>query len=554
MTTERADLLVIGASAAGLKCAARFRRLRPEARILVLDAAKDISVGACGLPYVVSGDIDDPEDLRKTAFDVLRDESFFASYKDIEVRTGVRAESIDIEAGTVHAATGDGTVTFSYGELLLATGAAPKVPSGMPAFSDRVRAVKAMDDARGIRGLLQTGQIEEVGIIGAGFIGCEMAEAFGSMWGCSVTLLEAADQVLPGMLDPDMAAIVESELRQQSVDVRTGTLVDRVEQSEGVVIHPRGAAPIEVDLVVVAIGVAPQVALAKAAGIEVGEAGGIVVDQHMRTNAPHVYAAGDCVECTSAVTGKAKMYALGSLANRQGRVAADHMAGRGSKFGPVAGSMIVKAFDLNASATGLTQGEAARMGKDVACVWGTFGDRAHYYPEERRVFAKMVFERGTGRVIGLQLVGRGDVARLVDVLSTVLLRGGTVDDLLDLEFAYAPPFAGALDPLHHLGAMAMAQQRDGVEPVGPTEDWGTSTCVDVRTPEEAQAAPWAGEAVHVPMGEVRRRVSELPAGDVVVVCEKGPRSLEVARWLGGLRDGSVRYLAGGRSLRQRDLG
>ena len=552
MTLHDTDLLVVGASAAGLKCASRFRRLRPNARIVVIDAAKDISVGACGLPYVVSGDIDDPNALRQTAFDVVRDEVFFAAYKDVTVLTGVRAESINVASKRVRAVRDGESLSFSYGELLIATGAAPRMPSGIE-LSDRVRTVKTMDDARSIRGLLQKGEIESVAIVGAGFIGCEMAEAFGSMWGCSVTLFEAADQVLPGILDPDMAKLVETELRRQSVQVRTSTLVDGVEQSDGVQVKV-GGEMLGFDLIVLAIGVAPQVELAKEAGLRLGQTGGIVVDEAMRTSAEHVYAAGDCVECRSAVTGRASLYALGSLANRQGRVAADRMAGRQSRFGSVAGSAIVKVFETNAAATGLTEREAEREGLDVQCVWGTFGDRAHYYPEEQKVFGKLVYERQTGRVIGLQVVGRADVARLVDVFSTVLVRKGTLEDLLELEFAYAPPFAGALDPLHHLGAMAIAQREDGVLAVGPADELEPSVWVDVRMPSEVAAAPWPETTLHVPMGELRSRQDELPDGDVVVLCEKGPRSLEVARWLGSVRKGPVRYLAGGRSLRQRDLG
>lgn len=552
MNIERADLLVIGASAAGLKCAARMRRLRPDARIIVVDASQEISVGACGLPYVVSGDIDDADALRETAFEVVRDEKYFAAYKNIDARTGLRVTSIDVEARTVRAASTAGEHMFAYGDLMLAMGASPIVPRGL-ALSSRVRVVKALDDARVLRSLLETGKIDAVAIVGAGFIGCEMAEAFGAMWGASVTLFEAAPQVLPGMLDADMAALVETELRNHSVDVRTRTLVARIEEADRVCVVPSTGSSIEVDLVVVAVGVAPNTALASNAGIAIGPSGGIIVDEMMHTNQPHVFAAGDCVQCVSAVDGSASLYALGSLANRQGRVAADAMAGRKSRFGPVAGSTIVKAFDVAASATGMTHTAAVARGIEAESVWGTFGDRAHYYPEEQRTFAKMVYERGTRRLVGLQVVGKGDIARLVDVFSTVLLRGGKADGLLELEFAYAPPFAAALDPLHHLGAIAVAQDEDGVRCVGPLEELDGASCLDVRMPAEIEAAPWDGESTQVEMSELRERLDRLPEGELVVLCEKGPRSYEVARWLGKVRGTVVRYLAGGRSMRHRDL-
>ncbi len=553
MNSARADLLVIGASAAGLKCAARYRRLCPDAIVVVIDCAREVSVGACGLPYVVSGDIDDPDALRETAFDALRDEAFFRDYKDIDVRTGVRADAIDTRARTVSATVlaGGTSVSFSYERLMLALGAAPKVLPGVTMGSDRVRFVKTMEDARSIRGLLEKGKADAVAVVGAGFIGCEMAEAFTAMWGCSVKLIEAADQLLPGMLDADMAAVVQKELESKSVQVFLRSPITRIDEGDVVTIQV-GNEPIEVDLAVVGVGVAPRSELALEAGIAVGDLGGIVVDEHMRTNAPGVYAAGDCVECRSAVTGKPTLAALGSLANRQGRVAADHMVGKTSHFGAVAKSTVVKVFDLNAAATGMTHADALRAGIDASSVWGTFGDRAHYYPDERRVFVRMVTERGTGRLVGLQVVSRGDVTRLVDVFCSLLLRGGRVRQLLDLEFAYAPPFASALDPLHHLAAMAMAQDEDGVEAVGPGEQIA-SLCVDVRTPEEAGAAPSEQGSLLVPMGELRARVDELPQGDLAILCEKGPRSMEVARWLGAKREGRVLYLAGGRSFRAKDL-
>ncbi len=553
MNSAHADLLVLGASAAGLKCAARYRRLRPDALIVVIDCTREISVGACGLPYVVSGDIDDPDALRETAFDALRDEDFFREYKGIEVRTGVRADAVDTGARTVAATVlADGTkVTFSYERLMLALGAAPRVLSGVVVGSDRVRFVKTMEDARVMRGLLEKGKVDTVGVVGAGFIGCEMAEAFGSMWGCSVKLIEAADQVLPGMLDADMASVVQKELESKSVQVLLRSPITRIDEGGAVTIHV-AAGPITVDLAAVGVGVTPRSTLAVDAGIAVGSLGGIVVDEHMRTSAPDVYAAGDCVECRSAVTGKPTLAALGSLANRQGRVAADHMVGRASRFGPVAKSTVVKVFDVNAAATGMTHADAVRAGIDARSVWGTFGDRAHYYPDERHMFARMVTERGTGRLVGLQVVSRGDVTRLVDVFCSVLLRGGCVEDLLDLEFAYAPPFASALDPLHHLAAMAMARDQDGVDAVGPGEQVA-AFCVDIRTPDEAGAAPWEEASVHVPMGELRARVGELPEGDLAILCEKGPRSMDVVRWLGAKRGGAVRYLAGGRSFRAKDL-
>lgn len=555
--SEHVDLLVVGASAAGLKCAARFRRSSPNARVVVLDAAREISVGACGLPYVVSGDIDDADSLRTTAFGAMRDEAFFEAYKGIEVLTSVRAETLDADRRRLFATRVDGgePMAISYGDLVLATGAVPIVPPALGPLSERVCTVKTMQDARVLRAALQAGRVESAAIIGAGFIGCEMAEAFGSLWGCSVTLLEAAPHVLPGLLDTEVATLVERHLRDQGVDVVTGARVGRLEQSARCSVHIEERASVEADLVVVAIGVTPEVRLARAAGLAIGVSGGIVVDEHMRTSREHVYAAGDCVECRSVVDGASRMAPLGSLANRQGRVVADAVAGVDARFGPIAGSMVVKVFDLNVAATGLTRRAAKASGLDVRVVWGTFGDIAHYYPGEEKLFGQMVFERGTGRLVGLQLASKGEVVGRVDVFSNLLLRGGSVRDLLELEFAYAPPFASALDPLHHLGAMALAWEQDGVAPLGPRDSLADALVLDIRLDVERAAAPLEGaQSLALPMADLRAKLAEIPAGDVVVLCEKGPRSLEAARLLAASGRGGVRYQGGGRSFRDADLG
>ncbi|PKN49032.1 MAG: hypothetical protein CVU63_03270, partial [Deltaproteobacteria bacterium HGW-Deltaproteobacteria-20] len=293
-----------------------------------------------GLPHRPGGGFLHPSEVNAPVCLLWgRDEDFFREYKGIEVRTGVRADAVDTGARTVAATVlADGTqASFSYERLMLALGAAPKVLPGVVVGSDRVRFVKTMEDARVMRGLLERGKVDTVGVVGAGFIGCEMAEAFGSMWGCSVKLIEAADQILPGMLDADMASVVQKELESKSVQVLLRSPITRIDEGDAVTIHVADG-PITVDLAVVGVGVIPQAKLAVDAGIAVGSLGGIVVDEHMRTSAPDVYAAGDCVECRSAVTGKPTLAALGSLANRQGRVAADHMVGKASRFGPVAKS------------------------------------------------------------------------------------------------------------------------------------------------------------------------------------------------------------------------
>jgi rhodanese-related sulfurtransferase len=305
------------------------------------------------------------------------------------------------------------------------------------------------------------------------------------------------------------------------------------------------------DRAVVALGVRPAVAFAAAAGLEVGPRGGLVVDDRLRTGVPQVHAGGDCVEVTCAVTGRPNHVPLGSLANRQGRVIGDDLAGVESRFGPVAGSACVQVFDTNVAATGLRETAARRAGLEARAVWGTFQERAHYYPEAPNVYLKLVYEADTHRVLGVQGVGPGDVVKRVDVAAGVIRRRGTLADLLDAEFCYSPPYNAALDPLHGLAAAALNQERFGIRAVAPDADPGGRAVVDVRQPHEIdEKRPLLDGAVNIAVEELRDRVDELPRDrPVLVVCEKGVRSAEAARWLQTQGFDGVTFLAGGASMR-----
>ena len=271
-------IVVVGASAAGLKAAARARRLLPEAQVTVLDQAREVSVGACGLPYFVSGDIEDSDALRRTAFGVLRDEDYFARYKAVEVRTEHRVERIDVAEHEVVAVGPDGAAhRIGYDALVLATGARPRRLPEAVGSSARVRTFKTLDDARTLRRGLESGEIGSVGIVGGGFIGCELAEAFGGLWGCEVTLCEAAPHVLPGVLDEEMALLVQAHLRERGVALRLGACVEGLTERGAKVELATGGGTVAVDCVVVAVGVEPSTELARAAGLAIGSAGGIVV-------------------------------------------------------------------------------------------------------------------------------------------------------------------------------------------------------------------------------------------------------------------------------------
>ena len=548
-------ILVVGASAAGLRAAARARRRLPRARVRVFDASSFISYAACGLPYFLSGDIEDRDRLRETPYGRVRDPAFFRKAKGIEISIRTRVERIDREARKVYARSlEDGKESvFEYDYLVLATGARPVIPPGIQESGPRIKTFKRMEDALALRQALQKGEIGRVCIVGAGYVGCELAEAFTALWGAEAVLVEAADTILPRVLDPEAARAVERYLEEEGIEVHTACPVQAVtEQGEGVRVRA-GSLEIEADIAVVGVGVKPDTDLAVACGLDTGETGGIRVDEWMRTSDPRIFAAGDCVEVRHLLTGMPCLMPLGSLANRQGRVVGSNLSGGGETFGPVTGATAVKVLDLNVAATGLTETAARAAGLDAACAWGTFTDRADYFPGAENIHLKLVFEKGTERLLGLQGYGKGEVVKRVDVFTALLQRGGKLEDLLRAEFAYAPPYAPAVDPLFSLGAAALNAARDGVHPIPPDSPVGDRRVLDVRSPGEVEAEPCLeGEVLAIPFEELRERGEAVPKDrPIMVLCEKGLRSAETMRILGefGIRDAV--YLGGGMRMRPR---
>jgi NADPH-dependent 2,4-dienoyl-CoA reductase/sulfur reductase-like enzyme/rhodanese-related sulfurtransferase len=549
MTMDRRQkIVVIGASAAGLRAAARARRLMPEAAVIVLDERTFISYGACGLPYYLSGDIEDLDKLRQTTYGMVRDPEFFARVKGLDVKTRIRVVRFDPVAKQIFAVNLDTEErpVFSYDKLVIATGARPRPLVGLqpgPACSF----FNTPEEATALRKGLETGQIGSVIIVGGGFIGVELATAFGELWGCEVTVLEAMDRILPQLMDSDMAAIVAGHMQRQGVAVHTGKAVTRVATEEGKAVVEAGGETFTADRVVVAVGVVPRVTWTLESGLETGPCGGVAVGERLETNLPDVFAAGDCVEVKHRVSGCCALVPLGSLANRQGRVVGDNLAGIRSRFGPVTGSSCVKVFDWNVAATGLTVGTAKQAGLRPRSTWGTFTDRAHYYPEHEQIFLKLVYEEGTRRLLGLQACGPGGVVGRVDMFASLLHRDGILDDLIDLEHCYSPPFNAALDPLYVLGCAALNQEESGIAGIGPTSLLNNYYRVDLRTAEEiTEEYPSPPGAVNIPLQELRQRVDELPRDrPLLLVCAMGTRSSEATRWLSAQGFTDLVYLAGG---------
>lgn len=549
------NILVIGASAAGLKAACRARRLLADAKVTVLEKSNYISWAGCGLPYYLSSDIDDFRSLTKTPYDVVKDADYFTQAKDVQVLTGIQAEKIDAKNKTVHALNlkTKQRQIFEYDELVLATGSRPAIPGIAGLRRPGVHTFTRPEDALILRQAAEKNQISRVAIIGAGYIGCELCEAFRALWGIETELFEEADQVLPALLDSEMARIVELELLRRRVKVHLGAQIDAIGKSgDKLTVSSRSISREEFDRVVIAAGVDPRFELAALAGLKVGGSGGIMVDSRLRTSDPHIFAAGDCVEVMHHITGKPCHLPLGSLANRMGRIVGNVIGGQDDWLSPVCGSACLKVFDLNIASVGLTAKAASEAGFKIAQSWGSFTDKSHYYPESKLISATMVFDIADRKLLGVQMVGTGDVLGRIDAASVMIQDNRAVGQIYDYEPAYAPPYNSPLDPLHYLAYAALSALDEGVLAVSPgdlSKAALDSLILDVRESSEVKEAPFSlpcKTLLTIPFLQIRRRLAELSRnGKIIVVCQRGTRSSEVVRILKQSGFADVRYLGGG---------
>jgi NADPH-dependent 2,4-dienoyl-CoA reductase/sulfur reductase-like enzyme/rhodanese-related sulfurtransferase len=545
LSDKISDVVIVGGVACGPKTAATLARRLQNATITVFQKEYRISYGTCGLPYFASGDINSFDELTKTSYDVPRSPDFFRRSKGFEVVPGAEVMSIDRN------------IEHEFGTLVLATGAVPNPPPFDVPDSPNVRPFTRPDDAIGFRRLAEQGKIGKALVVGAGFIGCELAEAAGGLWGIETILVEKEKQLLPYVLDPEMAAIAERELKRQDIEVITGASVEKIQlDGDGnPVVHIEGRDSISVDYVFLCMGVKPEATLATDCGLEIGATGGIVVDQHLRTSDPNIYAGGDCIESENRVTGQELYLPMGSLANRHGRVIAENIAGNQATFPGALGAFLVKVFDLNVGAVGLSQQAADKAGLKTEAVWGAFSDKPDYYPESKVVNLKLVFEPDSGRLVGLQAAGTGDICRRVDTMSALMQADGALDDMLAFEHGYAPPYSEALDPLHHLASMAKAQMDGRAVFINPGDDltsYGSDTIwLDVREPSEIETEPWPhddarGKLVTITLNDLSERLDELNKNNkFVIICKRGPRSYQASIILRGAGFENVQILSGG---------
>ncbi len=548
-------IVVIGGVAIGPKAASRARRRDPDAEITILEKGEALSYAGCGTPYYIAGRIRNYKELMMTPADVVRDTAFFKNVKAIRVCNRTLAERIDREAKAVRALnldTGE-RMDFPYDRLVLATGSSPVRPPFPGIDLKGVNVLGCLEDAIAIRRQLDAGCRRTV-IVGAGLIGMEVAEAFADR-GARITVVELRDQILPALLDPEVAALAAQHLASKNVDVRTGVTVrsfagddqGRVEA----VITDKGDFP--ADLVLVAVGVRPNASLAREAGLAIGPHGGIVVDEHLRTSDPDIFAGGDCAENRHLLTGEPVYVPMGSTANKHGRVIGDNVTGGSTRYPGILGSTIFKLFDFNIGATGLTERAARDRGYDVVAASTPGPDRAHYYPGSRLLFLKGVADRGTGRLLGLQAAGPGEASKRVDVAAIAISRGMTLGEIALSDVCYAPPYSGAMDNLVHLATTlenkigGLATGRSPLELRRMMDAGEDHVLLDVRTPaENAESRIAHPRHVFIPLGKLRERLGELPRDrEIVAYCKTSLRAYEAERVLKGAGFGKVSFLDGG---------
>ena len=527
-------IVIVGGVAGGATAAARLRRLDEQAEIVVFERSGYISYANCGLPYYIGGVITDPEELT-----LQTPESFHARFRvDMHVRHEVTAIHPERKTVTVRDLTRGEVFEESYDKLILSPGAKPTQPRLPGAGSDKIFTLRTVEDTFRIRAYIDQHHPRSAVLAGGGFIGLELAENLREL-GMEVTILQRPKQLM-NPFDPDMAAFLHAEMRRGGVELALGRTVEGfVERDGGVDVLVKDEAPLHADMVVLAIGVTPDTHLAEAVGLELGVKGSIVVNERMETSVPDIYAVGDAVQVRHFVTGQETLLSLAGPANKQGRIAADNICGIPSRYGGSQGSSVIKVFRMTAAVTGVNETNAKQAGLDVDKVILSPMSHAGYYPGGKLMTMKVVFEKGTYRLLGAQIVGYEGVDKRIDVLATAIRAGMKATELAELDLAYAPPYSSAKDPVNMAGYMIenIAQgllEQFHIEDIAALPRDGSVTLLDVRTPGECAQSAIEGFS-NIPVDELRQRLGEIPQGKpVYVLCQSGLRSYVAARMLAGL--------------------
>lgn len=517
-------IIIVGGVAGGATAAARIRRLDEQAEIIVFERSGFVSYANCGLPYYIGGVIQDKEELT-----LQTPENFRERFRiDVRVRHEVTALHPDKKTVSVKNLKTGEEFEENYDKLLLSPGARPVQPNLPGVGIDNLFTLRTVEDTLRIREFVLKEKPKSAVLAGGGYIGLEVAENLREL-GMDVTIVQRPNQVL-NPLDYEMATFVHAKMREKGIHLMLGHSVEGFEQKDGkTMVILKDGEPLKTDMVILAIGVAPDTHLAKEAGLTLGIKNSIVVNERMETSVPDIYAVGDAVEVHHRITGQKTLISLAGPANKQGRIAADNICGGNSSYKGSQGSSVIKIFDMTVATTGLNEQAAKQAGIDCDKVYLSPASLASYYPGGTMMTMKVLFEKETYRLLGAQIIGYDGVDKRIDVLATAMAAGMSALELQDLDLAYAPPYSSAKDPVNMAGFMI-----DNIETgtlkqffwdeVGELPDDGSVILLDTRTTEEYGRGHING-FVNIPLDELRERIGEIRRGlPVYVMCQSGLRS------------------------------
>lgn len=525
--SDMSKIIIVGGVAGGASAAARARRLSETAEIIMFERGPFISFANCGLPYHIGGDIKDRNKLL-----LQTPESFLARF-NVDVRTMSEVVSIDRKNKTVTINTliDNTQYTESYDFLLLSPGANPIIPSIVGINNPLTYSLRNITDMDRIIQAIEINKVNHATVVGGGFIGLEMMEAFHQR-GIKTTLLERSDQVMMPV-DREMAGFAHAEIRDKGIDLRLNTALTDVQftpntkTKDHLTLSLSNGDSLQTDILIMAIGVNPETQLAKDAGLEIGLIGGIKTNAQMQTSDPAIFAVGDAIEETDFVTQQQTVVPLAGPANRQGRIAANNMLGRHDSYQGTQGTSICKVFDLAIAATGKNEKQLKRDGINFEKVYVHTASHASYYPGAETVSFKMLFDPITGKILGAQAVGKDGIDKRIDIMSVAQRAGMTVDQLQHIELTYAPPFGSAKDVINQAAFVANNIINGDATPIHFDEiDNLTENQIllDVRNPGELSTQGYIGNAINIPVDELRHRMHELPKDkEIVIYCQVGLR-------------------------------
>lgn len=534
------NVLVIGGVAAGTKTAAKLKRENRDFNVTLITKGENISYAGCGLPYYVGGVIEDKSDL------IVNTPKSFSELTQVEVKTSVEALEIDRDKKIVKAfdIQNKEEIIFNYDKLVIATGADPIKPPIEGIDLEGVYYMRTPDDAIAVREVVETNNVKRAVVVGGGFIGLEVAENLHEM-GVKTTLVEAMDHIMPGF-DDEVSSYVENELIENGIMVLTGERLTSIEGDEKVSKVRTDKRAMKADMIVMSVGIRANSNIAETCGLELEANKTIKVNEYMQTNDENIYAVGDCVTVKNILSGKSAWSPMGSSANKEGRCLAKTLAGKKTEFNGVLGTGIVKLLNLNAARTGLTEKEALNLGYNVESVLVPIDDKAHYYPDSKMIIIKLISDKDNKKVLGAQVFGEGNVDKHIDVISTAITFNATINDLQNLDLAYAPPFSTAIHPVGHAANVLLNKIDGDVKTLRYEEFLNNQESYKLA---DVNKTPQLEGVTYIDLAQLNGKIDGFELDDkILLVCARGKRAYLAYNRMKHFGYKDVQVLEGGLAL------